>query len=395
MQQVLNTLIMDSLATNILSPERLIMEHCVLIAALHANVGTEVGAQFLEAVVRRFDLQYQTEEEESKETDNLLLIVSHLYNFGVVSASLLVDILNKLAGRFKEKDIELVLIILRSIGFALRKEDPMALKEVIVTLQSKATSAGEMTSRVRFMLDILLAIRNNNMSKIPNYDPSHTEHLRKILRNSLVRKGLSGSKMNISYRELLVADQRGRWWVVGSAWVGKGPTPAQDSGSQEPTSATGEQQFSAELLELARKQRMNTDVRRNIFCILMSAEDYIEAFDRLLRLGLKPQQEREIIYVAIDCSLHEKQFNPYYAHLLLKLCVSHRRFQIATQFALWDRFQDMASISQLQMAHLAKVVVHLIMEQGQTLAVLKVIQFAEMDRTMGMFNSSCKFSTPN
>ena len=173
-----------------------------------------------------------------------------------------------------------------------------------------------------------MAIRNNNMSKIPNYDPTHTEHLRKILRNNLIRKGVSLSKMNISYKELLVADQRGRWWVVGSAWVGQGPS--LKAGDQE-ESKDEDQQFSAELLELARKQRMNTDCRRNIFCILMTADDYIEAFDRLLRLGLKPQQEREIINVLIDCCLHEKQFNPYYAHLVQKFCHSQRRFQIATQ----------------------------------------------------------------
>ena len=33
------------------------------------------------------------------------------------------------------------------------------------------------------MLEILMAIRNNNMRKIPNYDPSHLEHLKKLLRN--------------------------------------------------------------------------------------------------------------------------------------------------------------------------------------------------------------------
>ncbi len=37
------------------------------------------------------------------------------------------------------------------------------------------------------------------------------------------------------------------------------------------------------MLDLARKQRMNTDIRRNIFCVLMSSEDYLDAFEKLLR----------------------------------------------------------------------------------------------------------------
>lgn len=42
-------------------------------------------------------------------------------------------------------------------------------------------------------------------------------------------------------------------------------------------------QFSQKVLELARKQRMNTEIRRNIFCVLMTSEDYLDAFEKLLR----------------------------------------------------------------------------------------------------------------
>lgn len=46
-------------------------------------------------------------------------------------------------------------------------------------------------------------------------------------------------------------------------------------------------QFSAKVLKLARKQRMNTEVRRNIFCVIMTSEDYLDAFEKLIRFVLK------------------------------------------------------------------------------------------------------------
>uniref|UniRef100_A0A0P5DIJ3 Nucleolar MIF4G domain-containing protein n=1 Tax=Daphnia magna TaxID=35525 RepID=A0A0P5DIJ3_9CRUS len=383
MQEAINTLIIESLVCQTLSPERLIMEHCVLIAALHANVGTEVGAQFLELVVRRFDAAYKRNAAETKELDNLILIVAHLYNFGLVTASLLKDILHMLAERFEEKDIEIILIILRAVGFGLRKDDPVSLKEIIFTLQTKAGQATEQPTRIRFMLEILLAIRNNNMTKIPNFDISHTEHLRKILR-SVTKKGDALCKLNISYSELLAATNRGRWWIVGSAWMGQGPNATTPLVKPE-VQNSDEPQYSAELLEMARKQRMNTEVRRNIFCILMTAEDFVEAFDRIIRLGLKNQQEREIVHVVMDCCLQEKSFNQYYAYLLQKLCHFHRRFQIASQFALWDHFKNLALQSELQVSHLSKLVVHLTVEGALSLSVLKVIQFSEMDRVLVRF----------
>ena len=54
----------------------------------------------------------------------------------------------------------------------------------------------------------------------------------------------------------------------------------------------------------------------------------MDAFEKLLRLGLNNQQEREIIHVIVDVTLQEKTFNPYYAYLLQKFCEYDRRFQV-------------------------------------------------------------------
>lgn len=124
------------------------------------------------------------------------------------------------------------------------------------------------------MLDVLTAIKNNNVNRIPNYDPTLAEHLRKILKTVCVN-GKYVNTLNISLDDLLNVQMRGKWWVVGSAWTG---TIDDISGAaaavaeQKNKATANEQKFSEQLLDLARKQRMNTDERRNVFCILMSAE---------------------------------------------------------------------------------------------------------------------------
>lgn len=52
------------------------------------------------------------------------------------------------------------------------------------------------------MLDVLLAIKNNNMNKIPQYDPTRVEHLRKILK-TLIHKGSSVTQFNVTLEDLL------------------------------------------------------------------------------------------------------------------------------------------------------------------------------------------------
>lgn len=42
-----------------------------------------------------------------------------------------------------------------------------------------------------------------------------------------------------------------------------------------------------ELLQMAAAQRMNTETRRAVFCVVMGSQDYIDASEKLLRLPLK------------------------------------------------------------------------------------------------------------
>jgi nucleolar MIF4G domain-containing protein 1 len=55
--------------------------------------------------------------------------------------------LEKLSERFEEKEVELILLILRSVGFSLRKDNPLALKEFILRLQKMAGEATHCKNR--------------------------------------------------------------------------------------------------------------------------------------------------------------------------------------------------------------------------------------------------------
>ena len=132
-----------------------------------------------------------------------------------------------------------------------------------------------MGSRVSFMLDIINAIKNNNMRKIPNYDPAELEHLLKVFR-ALVHKGhVMETQLKVPLSDLRDASEKGKWWVVGAAW--NNPDGETTKINEKSTVKSGKEgslsaKFSEKLLKLASQQRMNTDVRKAIFCSIMSAE---------------------------------------------------------------------------------------------------------------------------
>jgi len=380
LNMTLTDLLMSSLVTPVITPTRLVMEHVMLLAILHANVGTEVGAHILQIVVKRFSSDHNMSNisVEDKTLDNLLLIVSYMYSFKIVGAQLVFDILNTLCETFSAKDIDLILLTLRNCGFVLRKDDPAALKTLILKIQAQASNSNEEDSRVQFMLEVLMAIKNNNVNKIPNYDPSHFEHLKKGLKSHL-REGNFVTELKIGYADLVQAETRGRWWIVGSAFTGE-LAGGQVQEKDERDFGVRKEKFSDKLLDVARKMRMNTDTRRHIFCLIMTAEDYVDGAEKLVKLGTKNQMEREVVFVLTDCCMQETEYNPYYAHLAIKLANMDRKYRLATQFHIWDRLKQVKELKKFQLNNLARFTLFLVKEKAQSLGVLKVIEFAEMNK---------------
>ncbi|KAL4714846.1 hypothetical protein ACJJTC_012518, partial [Scirpophaga incertulas] len=210
------------------TPVRLVAEHAALVAVLHANVATEIGAHFLQELTKKFDAMMQTPQSmEDKRLDNLVSCLAHLYCFKIYHASLLYDMFARLMEDLTEKNVECVLLALRSVGGVLRKDDPLALKNFIHDTQARV------------------------------------------------------AKLN----EAVADGGRARQVVGGGLGVGRRGVAARCRTTKTWPAAN------EKLLRLAREQRMNTDVRRNIFCVIMGAELAIQysCWDKIKELDSMPK----------------------------------------------------------------------------------------------------------
>ena len=80
--------------------------------------------------------------------------------------------------------------------------------------------------------------------------------------------------------------------------------------------STKRQTISTAIGIVRHRVRMNTDVRRSIFCVIMSAEDFMDASEHLLSLPLNRTQQCEIARVLVDCCAQEKTFDTMVQMLL-------------------------------------------------------------------------------
>jgi nucleolar MIF4G domain-containing protein 1 len=126
---------------------------------------------------------------------------------------------------------------------------------------------------------------------------------------------------------------------------------------------------------------MNTDVKKAVFQAIVSAEDYVQAFENVTRLGLKKQQEREIVKVLIHCCVNEKKlFNKFYGLLASRLCkYDPQSFKYSFKYTLWDYLKSLQNYDLRQIANLAKLFGMLFGAGDLPLHFLKVLDFSNLE----------------
>ncbi|KAF9358184.1 suppressor of glycerol defect [Mortierella sp. AD094] len=343
--------------------------YATVVASLYRLIGIEFAAHFIQTLVEQFDNHHtlasstksteMTDETLSavKQCSNLIALVSELYNMQVIACVLVYEFIRWFMTELTEMNVELVVKIVKTSGYQLRQDDPTTLKTIIqdftvLSNQSKIRegSSTPISSRTRFLLETLTALKANRM-KGPSANSTtsgtiteSTTRMKKFLSGlSKKRTTFPSEPMRVGLADIRQVKTKGKWWLVGSSW--KNNMVGEESSRKTYSTSTADDMLEAEdeLLKLARKNKMNTDVRRSIFVVLMSSEDYIDAFERLIKLNLKEVQQREIVRVLLHCAGNEMVHNPYYTLVGQRLCQHDHSFKITYQYSLWDLLREMGA----------------------------------------------------
>ncbi|TDH69507.1 hypothetical protein CCR75_005047 [Bremia lactucae] len=314
-----------------------------------------------------------------------------LYNFGVVHCSLVYDLFRSFVQSFSTTDIELIHQLLKIGGAQLRADDPDALRQMVAAVQQKVGEVHhtidktQPPERIGFILDLIYDLNKSSKQAKRRTESASggvldLAPLKKWLGRVKTRCGNANNPLRVSLQELLHADEDGRWWIVGGTWVGFQQKLASDDVNDDENAVETNR-----LLQLAEKQRMNTDVRKKIFVALMGANDCFDAYERLMQLHLKEKQEREIVRVLLRCGGQENRFNKFYLALAEKLCEMDSRYKFTFQLAFWDIFKQMETLKPRTLFNQAQILAGLVLRGHLSLSCLKVLDFTQLEEKSILF----------
>ena len=404
-RQHVSTTLLDLLLSALSDPtilsDTFIILHAGFIAAVYKIIGADFGAQAIHRIDEDFNQMYTAElskEGIGKKLINLISLLAELYNFQVVGSTLLYDYVRLFLQDLSETNTELLLRIIRIAGSQLRQDDPSSLKDIVLQLQSAVARTGEenLSPRMKFMIETIHNLKNNRMKTgavAATITSEHTTRMKKTLGSLNARSLKASEPLRISMKDVRTRNKVGAWWLVGASY--KGAVSGNDSDkafirseAYRPEGNNDEDMdyIATDLLQLAKEQRMNTDIRRSIFVAVMSSSDYNDAYIRLMKLRLKRSQELEIPKVLMHCAGAERMYNPFYTFLSRRVC-SDKKLKMSFQFSLWDLFKQMGERDQSpdedqehgaeetlelrSLVNIAKMFGVLVAEGGLSLGVLK------------------------
>ena len=333
-------------------PPQLLAAYAAGVSALGKLVGREVNAFVLDKLYKSL----------STSDKNYIAFWCYLYYFEAIGSLLVSGLVKFLGENLNEDNLEYLIGVFNICGFKLRKDDPAALKEVIDLLQSKAKKVQVENKRMEFMLETLTNIKHNKKKSNPVEE--RLKPLKTWLKKTVTSKtGVKDSKITVEWNQLDTENFRNLL------------TPSF-SFVQTQT------KFDPKLEALAQSARMNTETRKQIFMLLMSSEDFMDAFAKLSKLK---KQERDIVRVLVTCCAQEQTFNEFYALLGSKFCKFKSSFKYTFQFVLWDNLKQLNDYTIRKVCNLAKLYAHLITERDLEIPVLKIIDFDEMNKEVSVF----------
>jgi nucleolar MIF4G domain-containing protein 1 len=271
----------------------------------------------------------------------------------------------------------------------MRQGDPAALKEILVKIQDKKekTTKVAQTARFKFMLEMLDDLRNNK-KKLVKGDSELVLTGKKNFVAFIRRRALSlFDPLNICLKDARNKETNAKWLITGfvrpkleTEMADKATAAALANSNdakrkllklEKPNSLAG-----VDLVLLADQQKMNTDIRRAIFTVIMSANNYLDAFEKLVELKLTKKQAREIPKVIVHCVGQEiSAYNPFYGLLGNHFVQLDKDYSVTTMYCLWDSVKELKAYTSVKLQNLAKFYGFLLGTKALQLSALKAITF--------------------
>jgi nucleolar MIF4G domain-containing protein 1 len=381
---------------------------CAFISILHFKLGNNFFIYFLQKLIERFylamDFIVNNKDENWDFTHNkniiknFVFVIIHFYIFGNLTSKFYFDIIKLFIDKLNNITSEMLLLLLRHIGIEIRKENAEIIKEIVLLVNKKYNSliAEEKLNsnekplfenkKLKFIVEMIDDIKNNKFLKFNLLEKF--SFLKTFVSSNMKNFEHTDSSIDCFKIDLSI-DQINSYDITKKT--------QNDSNSNNDKKQDLLMNLDDELIDDAniintdklnkmfKKYKINTDLKKKIFTAIVTGADYLDTFEKLMRLNLSNEQSRDIIKIIVLLIVNEKCFNQFYFILLKKLIQFNKDNKYTYHFTIWDQLKMMDNFELKSVHSLAKTTASLLNEEIIGLPCLLNFEFENSNEKQFLF----------
>ncbi|BHF58688.1 Nucleolar MIF4G domain-containing protein 1 [Sparganum proliferum] len=310
-----------------------------------------------------------------------VVFLSYLYRFGGITGDLIFDLVDEFLNSGQLPAMQAAHQMLKPISSVIRKELVQRCQEIHAKVKGLLSLPDQQEFDKVSELESILTCLSEKRSQEPAL--SSADHFVKMMRTW--NKGISFPKearLPLHLVELRNPSEKGRWWLVGSAFHGEalnGQSNNEGLSSRVPDASV----LTKELADAADRLGLITPLRRQLFALLMStpggpdstAAALLRASDGEKKSSAE-HREREVVHVVLHCLISEQPFNRFYPRVLGGLLNHQRQFGLLIRCAFWD-VMSKEYLTREAKSNIGKAIGMLSVVYDFSLVVLKKFNFGD------------------
>ncbi|KAJ8578833.1 hypothetical protein ON010_g372 [Phytophthora cinnamomi] len=123
------------------------------------------------------------------------------------------------------------------------------------------------------------------------------------------------------------------------------------------------------------------NLRRTIYLTIMSSITHEECAHKLMKLNIRPGQEKEICSMLIECCSQERTYLRYYGLLSERFCLIKREYQDAFDECFAEQYSLIHRLETNKLRNVAKLFAHLLFTDALPWTVFEYIHLNEEETT--------------
>jgi pre-mRNA-splicing factor CWC22 len=338
-----------------------------------------LGSLVLNRLVSNFKKSYRRNDKTL--CISSIRFIAHLVNQQVAHEIVALEILALLLEKPTDDSVEIAVAFVKEVGAFLTEVSPKATHATFERFRAILRQS-QLDKRVQYMIEVLFQVRKDKfkdyVSKPEELDLVEEEdqitHYISLEDELETEEGLDVFKYDPEYEENEAKYQSIKKEILGDS--------EEEESGEEVDAVDDSEEVQSNTVQIQDQTQTNlVNLRKTIYLTLKSSLDFEEACHKLLKLHLKPGQEKHLCSMVIESCSQERSYDKYFGLIGERFCKVNRIWADCYCGQFHEIYMTIHRYETNRIRNIAKFFAHLLSSDALPWSVFEIVKLTEDDTT--------------